>query len=255
MLMYGGDSLLLAELPSQALSYPTETSGELWAWSAKWCPSNCSFVGDCVYGHCYCHEGYYGADCSNRTCPGDFCSYDTLNHVQSCSHCCAAPWVHQDGQTYVEGVRKVPCDDMHPGTMHGICDGFGACQCAPPFLGTDCSVRDCPDNCTSPDRGYCSVEYPVSRCVCTPPYMGTNCSLKMCLNNCSWPNGECDLVSGLCTCKKLQSPYDMSVDWAAYMGDDCSWVPAFAGAGTQAVTWAVTAIVLAAAAAVAARVL
>ena len=256
LLLFGGEAMVRDQLPSTAMSFPLATNGELWAWSSQWCPFNCSFNGVCVYGNCYCKEGYYGLDCSNKTCPGDMCEYDTLNHAQVCKHCCSAPFLHYDGNYYQgDTVRKVPCDNAHPGEENGICDGFGKCLCAPPFLGSDCSISDCQDNCTSTDRGYCSVEYPVSRCICKPPYGGANCSLKNCLNNCSWPNGECDLSSGLCTCKELTSPYDKTIAWSAYQGDDCSWVPAFAGAESRATAWTVVALLLAVAAAVAARVL
>jgi len=91
--------------------------------------------------------------------------------------------------------------------------------------------------------------------VCKPPFGGANCSLTNCLNNCSWPNGECDLTNGKCACKKLASPYDKTVPWSAYAGDDCSWVPAFAGAASRATAWTVVALLLGVAAAVAARVL
>jgi len=158
LLLYGGEAMVRDMLPSTSVSFPVATNGELWAWSSQWCPFNCSFNGACVYGHCYCKEGYYGLDCSNKTCPGDFCEYDTLNHVQVCSHCCSAPFKHYDGNYYQgDAVRKVPCDGAHPGETNGICDGFGRCLCAPPFLGADCSISDCQDNCTSAERGYCSV--------------------------------------------------------------------------------------------------
>jgi hypothetical protein len=128
----------------------------------------------------------------------------------------------------VANERKVQCDASHAGQMLGICDGFGACQCAAPFLGDDCSVRDCPNNCST--NGYCDVQFPVSRCICEFPFVGDDCSKKACLNNCSYPNGICDQSSGLCTCSTIMSPYDRKAEWSAYGGDDCSWVPAFCGA-------------------------
>lgn len=230
LFMYGGDAQDMPTLPTINTTYPSTSKGDFWAWSSAWCPANCTGHGSCVWGHCYCRDGYYGTDCSNVTCGGDYCAYDTANHLQTCSHCCASGWAHSDGEDYMPGVRKIPCDATHPGEVNGICDGFGQCVCAPPFLGADCSTKDCRDNCTSIERGYCSAEYPVSRCVCAPPYAGFNCSLTTCLNNCSFPNGLCDTSSGLCTCKKLANPFDNKVPWSAYGGDDCSWVPAFCGA-------------------------
>ncbi|CAN0596926.1 unnamed protein product [Laminaria digitata] len=54
------------------------------------CSSNCSFHGDCRYGYCSCHEGFYGLDCSNTSCPGDYCYYEETTHAEVCSHCCQA---------------------------------------------------------------------------------------------------------------------------------------------------------------------
>ena len=48
------------------------------------CPSNCSFHGKCFYGTCLCDEGYYGIDCSNISCPGDYCYYDEQTLEQVC---------------------------------------------------------------------------------------------------------------------------------------------------------------------------
>lgn len=109
-----------------------------------------------------------------------------------CQHCCSAGYNHTDDDVYVDRTdsRKVPCSNEEPGLSHGICDGFGTCQCAPPFLGLDCSIKDCKDNCNY--NGYCSVEYPVSRCVCNPTYFGESCEFIECINNCSYPNGLCN---------------------------------------------------------------
>lgn len=53
-----------------------------------------------------------------------------------------AGWSHQDGDTYVtEDVARSECSITSPGESHGICDGFGTCQCAPPFIGDDCSIK------------------------------------------------------------------------------------------------------------------
>ena len=66
---------------------------------------------------------------------------NTDNHQQICHHCCHAGYSHVDDEWYVEDKRKVPCSLDLIGEMHGICDGFGNCQCAPPFMTRDCSVR------------------------------------------------------------------------------------------------------------------
>ena len=36
-----------------------------------------------------------------------------------------------------------------PGESHGICDGFGTCQCSPPFIGDDCAIKVCLSACLS----------------------------------------------------------------------------------------------------------
>jgi len=236
MLLYGGERLLQEQTETLAVAYPTAADGQLWTWGRFACPRNCSGVGDCWYGHCYCYDGYYGIDCSNSSCPGTFCDYNNSIHVQRCQHCCSAPYNHSDGDPpFVENQRKVPCGRDSYGLSHGICDGFGTCQCAPPFLTQDCSVKNCPDDCSG--RGQCVVEYPISRCVCYPPATGNNCNLTLCPNNCSWnenalvTRGECDLASGRCSCANVTSPYDrkLTAIWP-YEGDDCSYVRPFAGA-------------------------
>jgi hypothetical protein len=231
---------------------------DTWAWFRDACPFNCHTKGACYWGHCYCAAGFYGLDCSNRTCPGSVCQYNTADHTQTCMHCCSSGWMHTDGEPYVTGVRKVPCTFEHPerAEMNGQCDGsVGECRCAPPYMGDDCSIKDCqsvlgptaapspsPPSCTDPQRGQCSVEYPVSRCMCNWPFSGDICEQQVCLNNCSYPNGVCDTSSGLCTCAAIKSPYDISVGWAVYEGDDCSWVPAFAGAGAAHLSLAASAL-------------
>jgi hypothetical protein len=62
--------------------------------------------------------------------------------VQHCKHCCHATYSHRFEDTYLRDQRKTPCSLQHPGESHGICDGFGMCHCAPPFVGDDCSVSD-----------------------------------------------------------------------------------------------------------------
>ena len=40
-----------------------------------------------------------------------------------------------------EDVFREVCTATNRGESHGICDGFGSCQCAPPFIGSDCSTK------------------------------------------------------------------------------------------------------------------
>ena len=148
MLLYGGETLYREQVETRALTWPTQADGQLWMWNRWACPSNCSLHGDCWYGHCYCYDGYYGIDCSNSSCPGTYCHYDTTQHLQVCQHCCSATYVHTDADVYVENRRKVPCDAEHSGLSHGICDGEsggaggarGACGACGAWRGADCGA-------------------------------------------------------------------------------------------------------------------
>ena len=252
MLVFGGEALPREQLPTAALTWPTEIVGDTWTWQAGACPLNCSLNGDCAFGFCYCRNGYYGADCSNSSCPGTSCTYDEFTHDATCTHCCAAPYVHTDADVYVPNVRKARCDATHPGESNGVCDGYGKCLCAPPFLGVDCSIKNCRNDCTDPSRGTCILEYPVARCECEFPFTGDDCSQVSCLNNCSYPNGVCNTTTGECTCAVMMSPYNNTYPWLPFAGIDCSYVPAFAAAPPRAaVAAAAAAIALAAAVALA----
>jgi hypothetical protein len=244
LIVYGGSSLAQEELPTFTKTHKASVVGDMWLWRTSNCPSNCTNRGDCVFGHCYCYDGYYGVDCSNISCPGDYCYMDHRTHSQVCKHCCSATWAHADGEQYALREQKVPCDATHAGESHGICDGFGSCQCQPPFLTEDCSARDCPDQCNG--RGYCSVEFPVSRCVCDPGWTGASCKERLCLNNCSWPNGDC--IGGRCNCSYVANPYNRTMIWARFQGEDCSFIAPYAAASVANVAsvlvWLVIAVMM-----------
>lgn len=187
MFFYGGVGYTLSnkkgnhfELPSQSTkkTYETMILDDTWVLNLDSCLHNCSNHGICTNGFCRCDPGYYGLDCSNITCPGSVCYYDNY-HSQHCSHCCYDGYNHTiQSSTYLSGLRKFPCkhkvDSHHEiqftGSSNGICDGFGQCQCIPPFVGEDCSVKDCKNDCSF--NGYCSLEFPTSRCICKEPYFG-----------------------------------------------------------------------------------
>lgn len=234
LFIYGGLGYL-AEMRTNMI-HEAHVLDDMWRLGIHDCANNCSGHGDCRYGYCFCHPGYYGVDCSNISCPGDFCYIE--NNVQICQHCCQAGYNHSDHDVYVLDVPKVPCshqtrrNDGSFGQSNGICDGFGTCQCAPPFVLDDCSVKDCPLECSH--RGSCSIEFPVSRCVCHPGYYGDACEFVHCLNNCSYPNGHCDVHSGTCTCELMYSPYNNSRPYRSWQGDDCSFLYAYCSASSVA---------------------
>ena len=227
-LLYGGQGLQREEVTTKDITMSVNSLNDLWQLNINRCPNNCSFHGSCEYGFCFCDPGFYGVDCSNISCPGEFCYYDSRTNEQICKHCCSAGYTHFDNETWVEDARKVPCSLTEPGEENGVCDGFGTCQCAPPYIGPDCSIRDCPHNCSF--NGYCSVEYPVSRCMCLPGYYGDHCQFKQCLNNCSYPNGVCNKITGKCRCEMTYVPFNNTRPWYNWGGEDCSWIVAFAAA-------------------------
>ena len=159
------------------------------------------------------------------TCPGSICSFNEKTKRQSCVHCCYAGYEHTDDDTYVPNVKKLPCSAENPGYSNGICDGFGKCICRPPFIGEDCSIRDCKYNCSG--HGYCNVEFPNSRCMCDIGWVGQYCNERVCLNNCSYPNGIC--YKGKCWCNMIYEPYNRYNSYFPLMGEDCSFMVPFAG--------------------------
>ena len=245
LILYGGVGT------SDTNEHNQKVMNDMWIYDFETCIHNCSNHGICRDGFCECDLGYYGIDCSNITCPGSVCYYDR-NHIQHCKHCCHDGYIHSteddegDFISYVdESIQKRTCSQVtskldesyisFTGQSNGICDGWGKCQCAPPFIGDDCSMRDCKvSDCNN--NGYCSVEYPISRCVCNPGYFGESCEYIECLNNCtSSSNGICNFQTGQCTCKYLYNETDnadnvsinaMDIESKGprWEGEDCSFL-------------------------------
>jgi hypothetical protein len=245
LVFYGGQGYNDTQQPSTKNTPFTSVRSDFWQFRIDSCPSNCSTHGDCDYGFCVCDPGYYGVDCSNVSCPGDFCYYDQTTKAQECVHCCHAGYNHSDTDEYVDDQRKVPCNPLIGmyGEINGVCDGFGTCQCAPPYIGEDCSIKDCANNCSY--NGWCSVEYPISRCMCHPGYYGDHCQYTACLNDCSYPNGECNITTGTCNCHTRYNPYNNTRAYQPWMGDDCSWLVAFAAGSTLRPDFAIIGAMLA----------
>lgn len=238
MFMFGGHGPLEENLEQVHQTHKVLEHGDLWAFNMHQCTNNCSDHGECRYGYCLCNSGYYGYDCSNTSCPGDFCYYDEITNEQVCQHCCHAPYVHTDNDVYAPDVGKKSCSKELPGHSNGVCNGDGVCLCAPPFIGLDCAIKDCPINeenglkCSG--NGWCSEEYPVSRCMCDQGFTGLTCEEVQCLNNCSYPNGVCDLATGKCTCVMWPDPYNRTRDWRRYEGMDCSYLIPYASSWRMA---------------------
>jgi len=178
MFMYGGIGYEnLIEEPTRRMTHRTKNHHDMWSLKINKCAEDCNHHGSCVYGYCVCHTKFYGISCANETCPGTSCFYDS-DFVQHCSHCCHDGYVHNDEtDVFQRGIEKLTCqrDDSRDGFVfkgrsHGVCDGFGSCQCIPPYTGPDCSIKDCKHSCSN--NGACSWEFPVSRCLCKPGYFG-----------------------------------------------------------------------------------
>lgn len=176
--VFGGHGFQRESLYQVETTYIGASLGDLWQYDLNDCPKNCSLHGNCLAGNCRCDDGYYGVDCSNATCPGSYCKYDDVEQTQLCTHCCFSGFEHTDNDSYVENIQKFPCSEDNLHYSNGICDGFGMCICRPPFIGDDCSIRDCSYNCSG--HGYCSVEFPNSRCMCDEGWFGKYCDARKC---------------------------------------------------------------------------
>jgi hypothetical protein len=92
------------------------------------CPNFCNYRGVCVTkahyspnGICQCYPGFYGVDCSLRTCPA------------------GNAWVDFPSANNEAHAAFTECSNM------GTCDrSTGTCQCKPGFGGPACDVMLCP---------------------------------------------------------------------------------------------------------------
>ena len=148
------------------------------------CENNCSNNGNCSFARCICKNTYWGTSCENSYCPGTFCYTDPdIFTPQVCYHC----------------------------SNNGECLSNGTCSCNKGFIGDDCSIQDCPNECSGKPYGTCIVMKPQSQCFCNESLRrgGDDCSVVFCLNSCG-SLGECNEGDGTCVCNP------------GYYGDDCS---------------------------------
>ncbi|XP_042409790.1 leishmanolysin-like peptidase [Zingiber officinale] len=81
------------------------------------CPDRCSFNGDCVNGQCHCFLGFYGSNCSERSCPANCSGHGTCHPNGFCD--CENGWTGIDCSTAI-------CDE-HCSLHGGVCDN-GVCE-------------------------------------------------------------------------------------------------------------------------------
>ena len=82
LMFYGGVGYTTPQKASLEVTHDTSVLNDFWAYNINNCNNNCSHHGECQFGFCVCDPGYYGLDCSNQTCPGDFCYYDEITNEQ-----------------------------------------------------------------------------------------------------------------------------------------------------------------------------
>ena len=64
--------------------------------------------GKCLYGVCFCDDGFYGIDCSQPLCPGSYCVFDQWKQELICSHCCTGTFNFHTLSFYA--ISKVHAD-------------------------------------------------------------------------------------------------------------------------------------------------
>jgi hypothetical protein len=144
------------------------------------CPNSCSGHGRCgPTAQCTCFRGFYGADCSEKSCPAGIAWFGTTSTT--------------DGVHSIEAE----CSNM------GKCDrGSGECQCFGAFEGRACERMGCNKGCNG--HGYCmslreaavnkddinlftSTTYTlwdadkIFGCICDKGYTGYDCSTTTCV--------------------------------------------------------------------------
>jgi hypothetical protein len=165
------------------------------------CPHQCSGNGLCLADrNCHCNNGFYGADCSLRSCPKDM------------------PWFHVAESTDIARLTPVVCSAM------GECNPTsGVCKCYAGFQGRACERMKCANDCSGNGRCISMREAAITQddinllssttytewdadrvfgCVCDSGYTGYDCSENTCARGADplWPTGAVNEVQAFdCT--------------------------------------------------------
>ena len=149
------------------------------------CKNNCNEKGVCHFGICICNELFWGNDCKNNSCQKGLCFFEDDFHIkQECIYC----------------------------SGNGECLENGKCLCDEGYIGDDCSIAECLNNCSGEPFGKCVIKKPVSQCECNLELKrgGDDCSKIFCLNNCG-TEGICNRNIGECECPNNYYGIDCSV--------------------------------------------
>ncbi len=187
--------------------YCVDELDDAWEYSPAACPADCNRHGPCSFNACICDAGFWGADCSNVTCPSSSCAFNYVDRRLDCVFCNAR------------------------GTCNGI---LGTCSCVFPASGPGCDAYACLNGCsghgvcdtaTANAQGYGTCTVRGGSCArsgsarvcagaerrrpcaqCEEGYEGSDCGTSVCVSNpsegasqesCSG-NGVC--VGGECQC-------------------------------------------------------
>lgn len=190
--------------------------GDTWHYTQRICPRNCMLNGTCHYGSCICGKGFFGLDCSNRTCPD--CTYMNAPGSSKKSFACEI-WDVKDNPVTLNNNPdpKNPVSESHhrlgpniPVTLSNgsILDG----NCYYDFAKQEKICRSCSL------RGTC--DFPTGNCVCEAMYSNFDCSYRACPHPLCNGGGTC-LLRGECVCRYATFEKDCSISFEC--PNDCSF--------------------------------
>ncbi|XP_029361159.1 N-acetylglucosamine-1-phosphodiester alpha-N-acetylglucosaminidase isoform X2 [Echeneis naucrates] len=106
-------------------------------------PADCGGHGDCVEGHCRCHEGWLGPACDSLVCQSPACGAHGVCTTDGCV--CDAGWRGKNcSQECLPGFYGDGCNQTCTCLNGGSCDPVhGRCSCPPGFQGEACQ-EGCP---------------------------------------------------------------------------------------------------------------